>query len=875
MSAEKIPAAYSALEADYEIIREIGRGGTALVYLARDRATGADVAIKLIRAKYLEDDEAIARFAREARFVAQLDHPNIVPVHAVLDLESAGVALVMAHITGRTLKQVIRDEHPVPAEKAERMMRGIANGLGAAHAMGIVHRDVKPENIFIDSDGRALLADFGLARSMSNDTQLTMAGVAIGTPAYMAPEQIDGDQLDARGDIYSLGLVAWEVLTGHRPWEGESLYAILYHQKYEHLPDVRDIRHDVPDRLADAIAGCIEKERDARWQNVNELIGALDGLVAPKHIRKQIAASNDTIRFARPVLPAPVPVPVPTTPGTALEIVHTPATPVFTDSLASIAADLEAHVNAPAPKRRFAIAGGAVAGVFLLALLAMQLQGRGHVQPLAPREVAMPTAAAGDVGKAPSPSILDSAAKASVDSTRVAVKDSAVKTVAQTPTKGTSDVRESTTKPNATVSAVAPPRTPAKSDARPSERQTKEASTKATSTASSAAKQAGMPSESVSAPSPPPAPKPAASTLPLASARAIVVAGGLHSCLVSADGRTFCWGSNDHGQLGTGANVRATTPSLVGGDARFTSLAAGFAHSCAISRDGGAWCWGENESGQLGDRSNTARTAPVRVTDGHVFRVITAGREHSCAIDQNGVAWCWGSNTRGQLGDSTSRDSNVPSPVGGGRRFTAISAGWNFTCALDGDGHAFCWGDDSDGQLGDSTTTSARRLPVPVSGGLSFVSISAGNAHACGVTKQGDAYCWGKNGSGQLGDGTTSDRSTPARVKASTRFASITTGGVHTCAITPDADAYCWGKNSYGQLGDGGTTDHAVPTRVAGAHAFATLRAFGSHTCGSAVTGEAFCWGYNLEGQLGDGSRTHRTRPVYIEPPTAGSDDHR
>jgi alpha-tubulin suppressor-like RCC1 family protein len=113
------------------------------------------------------------------------------------------------------------------------------------------------------------------------------------------------------------------------------------------------------------------------------------------------------------------------------------------------------------------------------------------------------------------------------------------------------------------------------------------------------------------------------------------------------------------------------------------------------------------------------------------------------------------------------------------------------------------------------------------------------------------------------------------RVKASTRFASITTGGVHTCAVTPDADAYCWGKNSYGQLGDGGTTDHPVPTRVSGAHAFATLRAFGSHTCGAAVTGEAFCWGYNLEGQLGDGSRTHRTRPVYIEPPSGGSDDHR
>src|SRR5438309_5730465 len=113
MSRDQIPGAYAALEADYEIVREIGRGGTALVYLARERATGDDVAIKLIRAKYLEDDEALARFAREARFVAQLDHPNIVPVRAVLDLGASGIALIMAHITGRTLKQVIRDEHPI------------------------------------------------------------------------------------------------------------------------------------------------------------------------------------------------------------------------------------------------------------------------------------------------------------------------------------------------------------------------------------------------------------------------------------------------------------------------------------------------------------------------------------------------------------------------------------------------------------------------------------------------------------------------------------------------------------------------------------------------------------------------------------------
>src|SRR5882757_6344853 len=128
----------------------------------------------------------------------------------------------MAHVPGHTLKQLIAQEGPLSPAGAERVLRDVAGALGAAHALGIVHRDVKPENIFIDGDGRALLADFGVARSMSAETQqLTMHGVAIGTPTYMAPEQIDGAELDGRGDIYSLGLLTWEMLSGRRPWEGE------------------------------------------------------------------------------------------------------------------------------------------------------------------------------------------------------------------------------------------------------------------------------------------------------------------------------------------------------------------------------------------------------------------------------------------------------------------------------------------------------------------------------------------------------------------------------------------------------------------------------------------------------------------------------
>ena len=890
MTRERIPTSHAALDGDYEIIREIGRGGTALVYLARERATGDEVAIKLIRAKYIDDDEALARFAREARYVAQVDHPNVVPVRAVLDLGASGLAIVMTHVAGRTLKQVIRAEHPIAPARIEQMMRGVANGLGAAHALGIVHRDVKPENIFIDSAGHALLADFGLARSMSADTQLTMAGVAIGTPAYMAPEQIDGGDLDGRGDIYSLGLVAWEMVTGKRPWEGESLYAVLYHQKYEQLPDVRDMRPEIPAYLADAIAGSIEKERDARWQTVSDLIAALDGQTKARRVRKRTPISNDTIRFARPVLPAP---PTPAAPVPAVEpyaFAATPARAQNTDleaMIASVSEGLEASEAAQrTTPRRFVIAGAAVA-VLALALVAAKLQGRSNDGNFVPDDIMMPTAAAGDV-RTSTPKGKSSTDSLSTNAPVIIPRpDSSVKVASKSvsppvevkPQSSGKDARVEVTKPNQTVKAIAPPSRPARSA------NTETASRKpAASVEQKTAVQTPAPkpepanavdTASPSRPTPPPAPAgnprtiaASGASVPVVMSRSSIVAGGMHSCLVSTDGRAFCWGGNDHGQLGNGATARVSTPTVVGGDLRFTNVAAGLSHSCAIARGGAAWCWGENDRGQLGDRSNTPHPAPVRVGDNHVFRAVGAGASHSCGLDMSGAAWCWGANSHGQLGDSTTRDSSVPVPAGGGRRYTSLAVGWNFTCGLDSDGHAFCWGDDTAGELGDGANDTDRRIPTPVVGGLSFTSIAAGNAHACGITVQGDAYCWGRNGSGQLGDGSTADHSSPGRVKGSAGFASITAGGVHTCAVDTHGEAFCWGRNTYGQLGDGGTTDQTIPARVAGAHAFSSVRAFGSHTCGATVSGEAFCWGYNLDGQLGDGTRTHRTRPVYIEPPS-------
>ncbi|MEO7360787.1 MAG: serine/threonine-protein kinase, partial [Gemmatimonadaceae bacterium] len=240
------------LEDEYELLNELGRGGSAVVWRARDKNLGREVAIKVVHTRTAgANDEAIARLAREARTVAKLQHPNIVTVYAVRRLREGGLALVMQLVPGRTLKQAVAESGAFSADHAERVIRDVAQALAYAHSQGVVHRDVKPENIFIDeTSGRAMLSDFGIAHSTEFDSRLTMTGAAIGTPAYMSPEQIDGAPANARSDVYSLGLVSWEMLTGERPWEGETLYNVIFKQKHEELPTIDELRPNaIPARL--------------------------------------------------------------------------------------------------------------------------------------------------------------------------------------------------------------------------------------------------------------------------------------------------------------------------------------------------------------------------------------------------------------------------------------------------------------------------------------------------------------------------------------------------------------------------------------------------------------------------------------------------
>lgn len=333
--------------------------------------------------------------------------------------------------------------------------------------------------------------------------------------------------------------------------------------------------------------------------------------------------------------------------------------------------------------------------------------------------------------------------------------------------------------------------------------------------------------------------------------------------------------------MNTGINV----PVAVSNGLEFQSVSAGF-HSCGLTAEGAAYCWGENVFGALGDSTNTDSNVPVAVWGGLTLDSLSAGYFHSCGVTTDGAAYCWGENvlvvvdtTRADstppAEDTTLANSNVPVPVSGGLTFQSVSAGDNHSCGVTTTGNAYCWGLNKAGALGDSTTEYGYEpVAVLVSSGLEFRSVSAGSEHSCGVATAGAAYCWGFNDHGQLGNGTNTDTNVPVAVSVSSglEFQSVSAGGGHSCGVTRTGEAYCWGRNIVGQLGDGTNTDSNVPVAVSGEHAFQSVSAGQgsprSHSCGvTRVVGDAYCWGDNFFGALGDGTTTNSRVPVRVDSP--------
>jgi len=275
----------------YELEQLIASGGTASVFCAYDARLRRRVALKMLHERYAADPEYVLRFDREARAVAGLNHPGIVNV-----LDRGRVDgrqfIVFEYVEGENLKQLVERTGPLPIRRSLELTIQIGQALAFAHAHGVLHRDVKPQNVLL-TDAQAKITDFGIARSAHLD-ELTLTGTILGTSEYMAPEQANGQQASERSDVYSLGILLFELLTGSVPFTGESYVTIALQHVTEPAPNLLELRPDMPPRLAGAVARALEKNPDSRFESMDDVLSELEAC------RDAIAPTDDDSTVALP-----------------------------------------------------------------------------------------------------------------------------------------------------------------------------------------------------------------------------------------------------------------------------------------------------------------------------------------------------------------------------------------------------------------------------------------------------------------------------------------------------------------------------------------------------------------------------------------------
>lgn len=381
---------------------------------------------------------------------------------------------------------------------------------------------------------------------------------------------------------------------------------------------------------------------------------------------------------------------------------------------------------------------------------------------------------------------------------------------------------------------------------------------------------------------------------PLSSA--LLALGTAHSCQVLPnDGRALCWGNAASGTLGSTTTVAQHSSNFVdstampqGLESSWKQISAGASHACALSFAGDAYCWGSNGLGQLGRRALVTPGTPVAVDMSSLppattWSQLSTGSSANtvCGITARGTGHCWGSNSNGQVGSPAAAAiqqqpiaidmSSLPS----GSTWLALSAAQNHACGISGAGVAYCWGDDGNGKLGNGASLTAQQTrpsAVDVSAlppDTRWVGISAGMTHTCGVTAAGEAYCWGSDLNGKLGDGAAStvDRDRPVLVQRSalpvgSSWREVSVGANHSCGVTTQGAGFCWGAGN--TLGNGSAAQMASPTALdlsllPEGTAWATLQASSLHTCGLTVGGTTYCWGSDAQGRLGNGAAVTAT----------------
>lgn len=359
-----------------------------------------------------------------------------------------------------------------------------------------------------------------------------------------------------------------------------------------------------------------------------------------------------------------------------------------------------------------------------------------------------------------------------------------------------------------------------------------------------------------------------------------ISAGGRHTCgLRGTPGMPAaleCWGLNTEGMVGNGTTDTPILPRTeIPHEGGWREIALGTYHSCAIDSAGKAWCWGAGSQGALGRSDLDQHTSPVEIAETETpndgWSGLVTGGYHACAL-KGTTAYCWGNGGHGQLGLGGALELGLKSPataiLASGSGFVRLAAGERTSCGIDDDGALFCWGRNETGEVGDGTN-SGRSAPVAVMAGRRFLRVAVGTGHGCAIDDQRELWCWGDNDYGELGRGTVGRAETPIEVDSAMPWVEVVAGWRHTCGRKMDGTLWCWGLNDWGQLGLGTKVPWTTPQLVDVATDWKSLSAGWLHTCGIKGMDKLFCWGSNSDGQVGDGGLGpgyERPEPTAIEP---------
>ena len=745
----------------YAVFDEIASGGMASVHIGRLLGPGGfsrTVAIKRLHPHLARDPHFTARFLDEAKLAARVRHPNVVSIIDVVEHEGE-VALIMDFVLGEPLSKLLgilsARGQSVPAPLASGILVPVLQGLHAAHEtrgddgslLGLVHRDVSPQNIVVGADGVCRVLDFGIAKAAALAGDATQEGILKGKIGYLAPEQLQGQPVDRRVDVFAAGVVLWEMLTGSRLFKSETPAEAMRKILGQSIAPPSRTSPEVPPTLDAVVLQALARDPELRFETAADMAVELERCARPAS-SAQVASwieslAGDRVGTLRDRVSAVESSPIAVA-ATSEETIPDLRTP----SGAAPAMPPDVKVSPPPPPRR----RGPLPLILGFTGLVVVLGVIGYWQSKNTEAVATPAAAASG---APAGSASSASTSVSASSTPIpsepcteAELDGVSSLVSGPASRFTCALRGDNSVwcwgDNAAGQMADGTREPALGAKRVGKL---EAAVEVAAGNRHACAILGDTKVACWGKDMLPKPTRVVGLDDVLHVRC----GGRHGCVSRNDGTVLCWGENDRGQLGSTSSDAALTSSVEGlGKAK--QISTGTDHACAVlEADGSVWCWGDNTYGQLGQGSTDKEPHPrpvrvpglppssqveagdkttfVRTRDGQVYgwgfgikrpvrlsieqvMSIAAGGKQNCALDVDGVVWCWGFNDFGQLGSATPDDSATPVRQGALTGVKAVAAGDVHVCAVVADGKVACWGSNEEGQLGNGTRDRERH-PEP------------------------------------------------------------------------------------------------------------------------------------------------------------------